>query len=91
MKAEEFERWVQDETDYSVLDCADYDANNGGYIIDVESIFSIAKAYHQSKVESISIEQIETILPSTLSIKEIHKKYLMKRFLKRLKQVLNNA
>lgn len=44
--------------------------------------------FHNSKVESLTMDQIETILPSTLSIKDSHKNYLMKRFLKRLKQLL---
>ena len=52
MTAKEFQIWVQEETDFSVLDVVDYDANNGGYMIDVESIFDIAKAYHKAEVEA---------------------------------------
>lgn len=62
-----------------------------GINADYNKIFEFAESYHQSKIESITIRQIETILPSTLSIKDSHKNYLMGRFLKRLKQLLNNA
>ena len=58
MTVKEFQIWVQEETDFSVLDVVDYDANIGGYMIDVESIFDIAKAYHQSRVNAISDEEI---------------------------------
>jgi hypothetical protein len=58
MNAEEFEKWVQEETDFSVLDVADINVSFNRIVIDVESIMGIAEAYHQSRVNGISDEVI---------------------------------
>jgi len=75
MTAKEFQIWVQEETDFSVLDVVDYDANSGGYMIDVESIFDIAKAYHQSKVNAISDEDINNA--SKLKVTMFNNEYMI--------------
>lgn len=56
MTAEEFEKWVFENTNLSVYDVADINQNNLKLVIDVESIKSIAEAYHKAKVESITDE-----------------------------------
>lgn len=47
--------------------------------------------WYVSKIESLTQQEVDSILPTSLSIPDKHKNYLMGRFLKRLKQLLNNA
>lgn len=62
MTAEEFEKWVYENTNLSVYDVADINQNNLKLVIDVESIKSISEAYHKAKVESITDEEIDNYL-----------------------------
>ena len=62
MTDKEFEKWVQEETDYSVLDVADVNVNDNTIMIDVESIRGIAETYHKQEVNAISDDDIADCL-----------------------------
>ena len=61
MTDKEFEKWVQEETDYSVLDVADVNVNDNTIMIDVESIRGIAETYHKQEVNAISDDDIADV------------------------------
>jgi hypothetical protein len=44
--------------------------------------------WYVSKIDSLTQQEIDSILPTRLSIPDKHKDYLMSRFLKRLKTLL---